>query len=398
MILQCFRWIFGYVSFELIGECPEKFINLTVKDRINIWDINKYGFVLKGKVLAGEYRSLQKCAKKCCCRIRIKSKKGFPFIKMKYKKRIGFFVGVLFFLIMIYVCSLFVWNVSISGNENIKSEEILRVMSDLGVCPGVLKKSINVPAVKSAAMVKLEDVAWLSVNISGSSVNISVKEKIKKPDIAKSGESCNIVANCDGQIERLETFKGTPCVNVGDVVVKGQLLISGVVENLNAENYFLDADGKVFAKTRKKITEKLQTNQTITKDTGKNITRLRLKIFGGEVPVFGYWEKINDNYQVETTESAVKLFDFELPVKIYKECWKEQEKEEIMLTNEEGYMQIENNILKREEEELKEVTILDKKVVKSENGGELTEEVEYICAENIACKEKIDIESQQETN
>ena len=242
-------------------------------------------------------------------------------------------------------------------------------------------------------MEKLEDVAWMSINISGSRANVLVKEKIKKPDIAKSGEPCNIVANCDGQIERIETFKGEPCVNVGDVVFKGQLLISGVMENLDTGNYFLDADGKVFAKTVKKITEKAKINQTINKDTGKSVTRLRLKIFGGEVPFWGFWNNINDNYREEVSENSMNFFGFELPIKLRREYWREQEKQEITLTNEEAYLQIENNILKRENEEFKEITILDKKTNKTENDGELTEEVEYICAENIALKEKIDIES-----
>ena len=390
--MQCFRWIFGYVSFELIGECPEKFINLTVKNEINIWDIKKQGFILKGKVLAEEYRSLRQFAKKSCCKIKINSKKGLPFIKLRYKKRTGFFVGVLFFLAMIYVCSFFIWSVNVSGNESIPPEEILQVASDLGVRRGVLKKSIDVSAVKSAAMSKLGDVAWISINICGSSVNISVKEKIKKPDIAKSGEPCNIIASSDGQIERMETFKGTPCVNVGEAVVEGQLLISGVMENLNSENYFLDADGKVFAKTRKTITEKAKTSQTVTKDTGKIVNYLHIKIGGGDVPIFGYWESINDNYRLEASETPINFFGFEIPLKICKDHWHEQESEEITLTNEEVYSQIENNILKREKEEFKEDTILDKKVNKSENSGELTEEVEYVCIKNIAYKEKILIE------
>ena len=393
LILQCARWLFGYVSFELIGEYPEKFINFTVKNKINIWDIKKYGFVLSGKVRASEYRQLRFCAKKVHCKIKIKSKKGFPFIKMKYKKRIGFFFGVLFFLVLVYAFSLFVWNVDVSGNENIKSEEILQIINELVIRPGTFKKSINVSNVKLLAMEKLEDVAWMSINISGSKVNISIKEKIKKPDISKSGEPCNIVANCDGKIERMETFKGMPCVNVGDVVVKGQLLISGVVEDLNGGSYFLDSDGKVFAKTVKKITEKVKTNQTIIKDTGKSVTRLRLEICGGKMPFWGYWNNISDNYQVETTESGMNFFGLEFPIKICKEYCKEQEKQEITLTSEEAYLQIENNILKRENEEFKEISILDKTIKKSENNGELIEEVEYICAENIAVKEKIDIET-----
>ena len=47
----------------------------------------------------------------------------------------------------------------------------------------------------------------------------------------------------------------------------------------------------------------------------------------------------------------------------------------------------------REKEELSEVTIVDKAIKKSESSGVLTEEVEYICIENIGRKEKININS-----
>ena len=123
------------------------------------------------------------------------------------------------------------------------------------------------------AMIRLKDVAWMSINVSGSCVNVSLKEKAKQPELVSKGEPCNIVAKCSGQIEKVETDSGTACVNTNDVVTEGQLLISGIVENLNSENSFVCAEGKVFAKVRKNIVQKIEINQTKAKDTGKVIKK-----------------------------------------------------------------------------------------------------------------------------
>ena len=44
---------------------------------------------------------------------------------------------------------------------------------------------------------------------------------------------CNIKAAFSGQILRIEVYEGTAVAKVGEAVVEGQLLISGMVEDTN---------------------------------------------------------------------------------------------------------------------------------------------------------------------
>ncbi len=388
LLLKVLRWIFGYASFEVTGGCPEKFINLSVKENINLWDLKKESEDLRGKVIASDYKFLKKIAKKANSHIKVKRKRGLPFIIFRYKKRIGFLAGGLIFIAILCFFSMYVWSVKVSGNETIPTHEILKTVEEFGVSPGSLKHRINAPMVEQLSMIKLNNVAWMSVNISGSCVNILIKEKVKSPEIFSEGEPCNVVAREYGQIERFETYRGTPEAAVGDVVTKGQLLISGVSESADSKNLFLNADGKVFAKTRRTIKESVKLSSLEAADTGKIIKRYRIKIFGLEIPI-GLWQKIDDSFRSEISLNSLKIFGAELPVKIYKENWYEQECSEIILTSEEAKAEAEKKISDRENTELAGAQILEKFVDIKEGNEEYGVEVSFICIEDIGKKEQI---------
>ncbi len=392
LLIQILRWSMGYISFELIGNDPEKFINLAVKNKINLWDLKKYENILCGKILASDYKLLKKLAKSSHSKICLKTKIGFPFFRTKYKKRLGFVVGAILFFLINYLLSLCIWDVKVSGNENIPVQDILNVAKDIGVYPGRLKKDIDFALAEEETMMKLGNIAWISMNSVGSCVEISVKEKIEEPNILKPGEPCNIIATEDGKIDFVEAYKGTACVSSGDVVVKGQLLISGVVEDLNYQNSFVDAEGKVYAKTVHKISEEVKTSKVCAVDTGKKIKRCRIKILNWELPI-GFWKKIDDNYRSEIVDNKLKIFNKELPLSFCLEKWYEQQCDEILISPEDAIAEAEKNISCRESEELKNIKILEKHSEKREQNGQYTVEIVYTCLEDIGKKEKIMFQS-----
>ncbi len=391
LLLNFFRWIKGYVSFTISSDCPEKFVNLLRKENINLWNLKKVCGVFSGDIIASEYKLLRGIAKKSNSKVKLKAKKGLPFIAFKYRRRWGAVAGFSVFILIIYSFSLYVWSVKVTGNEAIPEQEVVKVMQELGVSPGTLKSRINSKIIKQMAMARLGSVAWMSLNINGSCVEVNLKEKVVAPEIFHAGEPCNIIAGEDGQIERLETYCGTPTVNIGDVVTKGQLLVSGVVECADAHNLFLSADCRVFAKTKKKLIEKVPLNALKASDTGKIIKKYRMKIFNFEIPI-GVWRKTDETFRYEVTCENLKIFNTELPVKIYKEIWYEQRCDEITLTDEQARQEAEKNMACRESLELEGAQILEKNTNGREENGEYILEVDFICIEDIAIKEKISFE------
>ena len=183
MLVNIIRWFCGYVSFKAVGGFPENFLNRVNKKGINLWDLKKFSGDLYAKVLTAQCETLLSDAKKENCEIKIIKKYGFPVFLNKYKGRLGALLGVVSFVFMIHVFSLFIWNINVSGNKSIPSEEVISAMKEFGVGIGTKKSAVNSSVVKQLIMSKLTDISWISLNIKGSCLNVCIKEKIKIREI-----------------------------------------------------------------------------------------------------------------------------------------------------------------------------------------------------------------------
>lgn len=402
LILELIRNLQGYVSFKVTGGCPEKFLNLSVKNKFNLWNVRKINGDLLASSKIGDYKKLRYNARKSNSKLKIISKSGLPFFIHKYRKRKGIIAGLVLFMAVMCIMPLYIWKVDVKGCSSLSHEEVEAVMRDIGISSGSLKSSINIPMAKQQAMQKLDSVAWMSINLNGSCAEILIKEKTLPPEqIISENEPSNVIAEFDGQIERMETYSGTPVVSGGDVVVKGQLLISGINEKPDGRNEFLCADGKVYARTHRILYEKVKTNFENSSDSGICINKYRLKIFNLEIPLnfknFSNKDsKKNDcekNYRFETTDKKFKIFGAYLPIIIYKESAYEQNIENVTLSEAESKNIAMEMIEKKELQEFgDEVQIKSKEWGTGKmmiETGEYYQERHYDLVENIAKKEKI---------
>ena len=256
-MLRIIRFFLGYITFSVSGIVLERFINLSASRRICLFNVKRKENIFYCSSLATELNSLLKIAKITRSELKLESENGFPFIAKKYKKRTGAILGFVVFLCIHFLLSLFIWDVSVYGNKNIYEEEILNSVENLGLKNGVLKRSINPNFVENYILNEFPDVAWASVNLMGSKVKIEIKEKDVAPDLGKEEKPCNIKSGSDAQIVRMEVYRGTPEVKVGDAVTEGQILVNGVVEDAFGESKLLKSSAKIFAKVKKEIKEEI---------------------------------------------------------------------------------------------------------------------------------------------
>ena len=87
--------------------------------------------IIKASVPVKEFKNVAKIAKESKCKIKIKGKKGLPFILNRYRKRKIFAISLLLVLVSLVVLSGFIWNIEITGNETISSEEILNIVKEM---------------------------------------------------------------------------------------------------------------------------------------------------------------------------------------------------------------------------------------------------------------------------
>lgn len=78
---------------------------------------------------------------------------------------------------------------------------------------------------------QVDGIAWAGVEIRGVKLTVSIEDSISVPKLIQSNQPYNIVAERDGLIVKMEVYAGNALVKEGDTVRKGQLLVSGKIEN-----------------------------------------------------------------------------------------------------------------------------------------------------------------------
>lgn len=386
--LKIIRWFWGYVDFCVRGGYPERFLNLSARRSISLWNMKKKDGVLYAFVNVTEYRSLRPLARKAGSKLRVKKRHGLPFLLKKCSNKKGIFVGVIVFALIFNLLSLSVWSVEISGNTTTPTEEIRTVATELGLVPGTAKKDINAKQLQQQIMRRLPNVSWLSVNTRGCTVTIELKEKVQIPPLVAKDKICNIKAARTGQIIHMDVFDGAAVVKNGDAVVEGQLLVSGIVEDALGGNTFKHASAKVMAETTETLKVEVPLKQTVTTPTGKVVTRRSANIFGIPVPL-SFVGIPKGDYKCEASVNSAKAGNATLPLSIRTENWVEQISRTITLTQQQAAQQAEQKIAELQKTQLKDATILSSSKNTSLENGVYTLTLVCKCREDIAVESEI---------
>ena len=388
MTLSLYRILTGYVRFRMEGSGAERFLNAAAKFGAGIWDIKKKEHELYAAVPAGQYPFLRSCAKKTGVRLRITEKHGLPFQLHKLRRRKGVIFGAAAFVVVFYVLSLFVWSIGISGNTTLPADRILSAAEKCGLSAGVLKSEMDTKQIEQRMMLELPELSWVSLNTRGCSVVIELREKEKAPEIANPEDYCNLTASASGQVLRISTFAGESQVKVGDAVVQGQLLISGVVEDTQGNTTVKRASGIVVAQTERTLTAEIPLEQIVKEPTGEIIERSSLRIFGMLIPLTLSGTPEGD-YCEEVSRTPWELNGVRLPISIDTEIWTGQKDRLVTYTMEQARQKAEEELAKQQEELPDGVTVLN---VRSEDHSDSTVcRVTWVltCEENIAVESKI---------
>lgn len=275
MLKKLFHWLRGILVIQIGGIAPERFINLCCNRRINIWDLRKKEEFYQFHIHAADYKKLKPIARKTKILPRIIRKSGLPFFLHKYRKRKVFFGGVILCLIFIYILSLYIWDISFSGCGKHTPEALTKFLSENHIYTGILKKKVNCQEIEETIRLAYTDIGWVSAEIKGTRLIIKIKETNMPVSAAKAIKPSHMVATKDAIIQSIITRAGTPMVSEGDVVKKGDILVSGIVnimgdfeEILGKEAVIADAD--IRCKTYYDYKNTFSLYYTKKKYTGRN--------------------------------------------------------------------------------------------------------------------------------
>lgn len=231
MLEQVFHLLSGYVEFEVRGNAP-RFFNVAAKSGFPLWGFRQEGEVKVCRGKAGDYPRLRPVCRRCKVSLRLRKKRGIPFQANRLIARKGLLIGAVLGIGLYVFLSGFVWGVSVRGSETVTDREILNAAARYGVYPGTGKGELNLNRAASGVLSQIPKLSWAAVNDDGCYLEIVVKEGEEKPEIADDSRWSNIVATREGRVAEIRAEHGRPEVSLGDTVEKGDLLISGLYQEV----------------------------------------------------------------------------------------------------------------------------------------------------------------------
>jgi similar to stage IV sporulation protein len=240
MLRRLKHWLIGYLTVHISGTSPERFINLCSNRRIYIWNIvrdnENYNFNLSVK----NYKKLKPIFRKTKLIPKINQKHGLPFFLHKNRKRKGFFVGIFICIILVYIMSLYIWDINILGGSKYTPEAILKFLAENDIKSGIKRKKIDGSKIEEEIRLAYDDIGWVSAEIKGTRLIIKITETNMPAPIVEATAPSHIVATKNAIIKEIVTRTGKPMVKPGDVVKKGDILVSGVIEIMDDFGGLLD--------------------------------------------------------------------------------------------------------------------------------------------------------------
>jgi similar to stage IV sporulation protein len=383
--------LIGYIRINVEGFYIEKFINICRQNGIFLWGIKREkASIMHTNISIKDFKKIKRITKQINCRVHIERKKGLPFFLDRYKKRKIFVIGLIAILLIIFGTSNFVWNIEVVGNEKINKDELIQELKEQGLEIGTPKRKINKNEIINTIRLKRNDVSWVGINIKGTNVTVKIVETEEKPEIINQDEYCNIVANKDALIQKIDSTKGTSVVKEGDLVKKGSILIGGWMEGKYTGVRYVHGAGKVMGKVWYTETARVQLKEEKIEKTGKEEKKYRINFNNFQINLYKTLSKF-EKYDTIYTDKKVKIFsDFYLPVS-FTEC---NNFETISKTEEYTQEEAKNIAIERAEKKLAEqVTnsddIQDKKINVITTNDYVEVEVIYEVLENIGTEEKI---------
>ena len=317
------------------GEETLRFVNLCRNNGIELRHLVRRENAIQMEIDAENFKKLRPLVRKTHVKIHILNRHGPAFFFYRHKRRWWFLLGMTVFAGMIYILSLFVWQIDIDGNCKYTDALILQALAQMDVKTGCRKSEIDLPEIEEELRIMYNEITWVSASIAGTKLQIELREgdlkisessgggqtgNVKRVENrennpkTQNGESetdlpANLVADEDAIITNLVVRRGTVAVRYGDEVKKGDVLIEGKVYIYNEDETlkkvdYLTAEGDVFGKYQELYEKHYQRKHEVRSYTGKNYRELGVAIVGKSfcLPV---WENILKKQLEENTLSEV---------------------------------------------------------------------------------------------
>lgn len=343
-----------------IGRCGTVCRGICLSDGVIYATLERKGVEIVRDVseqYGGEMTIIEKC--------------GGIFKALRYRKRYGILAGLLLFFLIIGFFSNTVMVIEVYGGEKISHSEMLEILSRYDIEKGSFIPSLDFKYAAKEITFTVEGISWISIRNTGGRVMVEYTETDPSPKLTPQHIPSNIVASRPAQIVDVEVYMGELQVMLRDGVRKGEILVSGVLQDKQGASRYVHSLGRIIGRYTDNVTVFQPFSEQKLLMSGEEIVKKSLCVFGLRMPLsLGSVEGL---YDYSERSEPLYLFDRRLPIEIIYETYRPFEETTLSFTAEEARAEAEQKIAEYEKNILKNVSVKGKTIteIPAEDGIKL---------------------------
>lgn len=311
----------GWSDCRVSGTLPAAFLNRCASRGVALLSAVPEGeYSYRVRLRTRDMKKAGRCAAEAQCTLEPLASGGAPSLALKLRRRALLALGLLLAFFLLAWSKLYIWEISVTGNETVSAGKILDALRECGVGTGTFWPDMTSDIIRSKLLTKMPELAWATVNIHGSRAEVIVRERVPKPEIYNANTPIDLIAAKSGFVTEVRALNGTALVKAGSAVLAGEPLILSRMDSAFSGERYVHAAGTVTAETYYELSAATPLTAAEKVYTGETKTRLALVIGNSRWNFYGN-SSISpaacDKITEESTLSLGGIFSF--PVSLVRE-------------------------------------------------------------------------------
>ncbi len=345
------QYLSGMVELQLSAvkhNMPvEEFLQRLTDTGVQVYQVHRQGDFVYLSIHLDDFSAARHLLREYGCRFHIAKRFGLPFAISRLKRRRGLMLGIGLGFAMVYLLLSFLWDYEVSGNEQYSDEHVIALVQEYGVLPGSRSDKFDYAAIAKQIVLEHPEFTWIQLEPAGTTLYITVKERMA--DDSKIGKTGSLVARNDGRITELLVFRGTPLVEKGDWVTRGQVLVGGWdypdrVRNQNGEfgpvgePFVVEAQAVISGEQERSVIGTCALEERTLTATGKETVQTALAWQGHQIVLWGPKESPYRYASQQVKQRSLFAWkQFRLPIYLKTTVYAEKQVQQKTYTEQEAY-------------------------------------------------------------
>ena len=302
------------VYFEVYSGLYCEFLNYLVEKEIFVSLIKSTDFGFTAICMAKDYKKIARAAKKFQCKTKIIRKNGLYFKSRKVLARKGIVLSAALVFLYFFLFSKLIWRIDIIAPSKNITEDVNSILYDNNCYAGAVFNQEKNQNIIQKIFMDVDNVGYVTLNFYKGILTCKVDATINKMPYLENSTSGNITASLDGVIEELEIYNGFSDIQIGQTVLKGDILVEPTYVDRNGTLQQVMPRAFIKAYCLKEYSAQTDFNKEVFIRTGKYTEQVSLKLIGKKILIKKADIDAYKQYESEKYFENITILGFSLPL------------------------------------------------------------------------------------